>query len=158
MIGMKEKINRLLLVLQLEFTLLWVLNIALVVLYESDTLPQGSLVGDARMDYIMQTTGILLAVCFIPLSLRVFHLSLTRYVRKLSLPDALASYRRWSEVRLAMLLVPSLFNMTAYYTTLNTTGVLCAGMVLLASLFCVPGRKRLLSELDLERNETENLD
>ena len=37
--------------------------------------------------------------------------------------------------------------------TMDTTGVLCAGMVLVASLFCVPGRERVVSELDLQRNE-----
>ena len=31
--------------------------------------------------------------------------------------------------------------------------VLGAGMVLVASLFCVPGRERVVSELDLQRNE-----
>lgn len=50
---------------------------------------------------------------------------------------------------MAMLLVPALFNFSVYYWTLNTTGLLCGIMVLVASLFCVPGRNRLLAELDL---------
>lgn len=150
---MEEKIRRLLCILKVEYALFWALNIALVVMYESDILPQGVFVGDARADYALQTVGILLAIGMIPFSLRMFHLSLTRYVKRLSLPMALVSYRRWNEVRLAMLLAPSLFNMTAYYTTLNTTGLLCAGMVIVASLFCIPGHKRMLEELDLEKDD-----
>lgn len=155
---MKEGIKRLLRILQVEFAMLWMLVVLLVVLYEYDVLPQGVFADDAQACYVMQTTGILLTVGMIPLSLRMFSLSLTRYVRRLSLPDALISYRRWSEVRLGMLLAPALFDMTVYYTTLDTTGLLCAGMVLLVSLFCVPGRTRLLKELDLEQNRPSNLD
>lgn len=155
---MEEKIKKLLCLLKAEYALFWVLNVALVVLYETDTLPQGTFVGDAQMDYIMQASGILLALCMIPLSLRMFHLSLVKYVRKLSISEALTSYRRWSEVRMAMLVVPSLFNMTAYYTTMNTTGLLCAGMVMLASLFCVPGYRRMVEELDLQKNDTSNIE
>ena len=70
-------------------------------------------------------------------------------VRALPLVEALQSYCRWNEVRMAMLLVPALFNFSVYYWTLNTTGLLCGIMVLVASLFCVPGRNRLLAELDL---------
>lgn len=145
-------------ILQVEFAMLWMLVVLLVVLYEYDVLPQGVFADDAQACYVMQATGILLTVGMIPLSLRMFSLSLTRYVRRLSLPDALVSYRRWSEVRLGMLLAPALFDMTVYYTTLDTTGLLCAGMVLLVSLFYVPGRTRLLKELDLEQDRPSNLD
>lgn len=140
--------------LQAEFFAMWAVVVAEVALYESDFLPQGTLTANAQADYFMQVAGILLAVVLIPLSLRLFNLSLTRYVRRLSLPAALVSYRRWNEVRLALLLAPAVFNLAAYYATLNTTGLLCTGMVMVASLFCVPGRSRLLSELDLTTPET----
>ena len=143
---MEKKINRLLRVLEVEFALFWVLAVAWYVLYETDILLQGSRVGDARAEYILQTVGILLAVCMIPLSLRMFSLSLVRRVRELSLPEALVSYRRWCEIRLALLLAPVLFNLTS---------LLCVGMLLVASLFCVPGRSRLMRELDLEKEKEE---
>ena len=76
----------------------------------------------------------------------MFSLSLTRYVRQLSLPEALVSYRRWCEIRLAMLLAPALFNLTLYYTTLDVTCLLCMGMLLVASLFCVPGKTNRKNE------------
>lgn len=147
---MEKKISCLLRLLEVEFALWWIFAVVWCVLYETDVFPQGSLVGDVRAEYILQTVGILLAVCLIPLSLRMFSLSLTRYVRQLSLPEALVSCRRWCEIRLAMLGAPVLFNLTVYYTTLNLTSLLCVGMLLVASLFCVPGRRRLMRELDLE--------
>lgn len=152
---MEKRITRLLRVLEAEFALFWILLMAGCVLYETDVLPQGSMVGDAQAEYILQTAGILLTVCMIPLSLRMFSLSLTRYVCRLSLPEALVSYRRWCEIRLAMLLAPALFNLTVYYTTFDVASLLCMGMLLVASLFCVPGRGRLMRELDLQENELE---
>lgn len=135
--------------LQLEYVVFWVLCGLLVGLYETDVLPQGIWVGNVRMEYFLEVVGILMAVVMIPLSLRVFSLSLTRYVRLLPLQEALKSYRRWNEVRIAMLLAPALFNFSVYYWTMDTTGLLCGCMVLIASFFCIPSRKRLLVELDL---------
>lgn len=136
---MEKKISCLLRLLEVEFALWWIFAVVWCVLYETDVFPQGSLVGDVRAEYILQTVGILLAVCLIPLSLRMFSLSLTRYVRQLSLPEALVSYRRWCEIRLVMLGAPVLFNLTVYYTTLNLTSLLCVGMLLVASLFVCRG-------------------
>lgn len=146
---MEKEIARLLRCLKIEFALLWVLCVILVVLYECDILPQGILADDARTGYMLQVLGILLAVGLIPLSLRLFSLSLTKYVRTLPLVEALKSYRRWNEVRVCLLLVAALINLSVYYWTMDTTGLLCTGMVLVASLFCVPGRERMMSELDL---------
>ena len=148
---MEKKIRQLLRYLQIEYVAVWVLPLLLVALYETGVMTEGAYAGDVRMDYVLQTVGILLAVGLIPLSLRLFSLSLVKNVKQRSLPEALKSYRRWSEVRLALLFATALFNFSAYYCTLNTTGLLCGGMVLVASLFCVPGRERLLSELNLEK-------
>ncbi|CCY90639.1 MULTISPECIES: hypothetical protein [unclassified Phocaeicola] len=150
---MEKEIIRLLRCLKIEFALLWVLCIILIGLYECDILPQGVLADDVRTGYMLQVLGILLAVGLIPLSLRLFSLSLTKYVRVLPLLEALKSYRRWNEVRVCLLLVAALVNLSVYYWTMDTTGLLCAGMVLVASLFCVPGRERMMSELDLHNNE-----
>ena len=69
-----------------------------------------------------------------------------------ALIEALKSYRRWSEIRLFLLAVPAIMGISFYYLTLNTTGIFCAAMALIASLFCVPSESRLLNELDLPEN------
>ncbi|WP_277235832.1 hypothetical protein [Phocaeicola salanitronis] len=146
---MEKELKRLIRILKAEYALMWVLTVLLAALYECDILPQGLFAGDAQMEYIMQVTSILLTICLIPLSLRLFNLSLTRYVSLLPLPEALKSYRRWSEIRIALLLVLALIDLSAYYWTMNTTGLLCAGMTVIASLFCIPSKQRLLNELQL---------
>ncbi|WP_300727157.1 hypothetical protein [uncultured Bacteroides sp.] len=147
---MEKEIAKLLNRLKVEYGILWGLCLLLIVLYESDVLPQGIFAGDARAEYMFEVIGILLAVGMIPLSLRLFSLSLTRYVKALPLEQALKSYLRWSEIRLGLLLVPALFNLAIYYWTMNTTGLFCGVMVLFATLFCIPGRSRMLDELDLQ--------
>ena len=135
---MEERINKTVKYLQAEYIMIWILPIVLVILYETGIMTEGDYAGDARMDYILQTIGILLTVGLIPLSLRLFSLSLVKCVKLLSLPDALSSYRRWSEIRLGLLVV-----------------LFCAAMSLIASLFCVPTRKRIWNELDLLKEEKE---
>ena len=146
---MEKELKRLIRILKAEYALMWVLTVLLAALYECDILPQGLFAGDAQMEYIMQVTSILLTICLIPLSLRLFNLSLTRHIAALPLKNALKSYRRWSEIRIALLTVASLASLSAYYWTMDTTGLLCTGMTVIASLFCVPGKERLLSELNL---------
>lgn len=146
---MEKELKRLIRILKAEYTLMWVLTVLLAALYECDILPQGLFAGDAQMEYIMQVTSILLTICLIPLSLRLFNLSLTRHIAALPLKNALKSYRRWSEIRIALLTVASLASLSAYYWTMDTTGLLCTGMTVIASLFCVPDKERLLSELNL---------
>ena len=145
---MEKELKRLIRILKAEYALMWVLTVLLAALYECDILPQGLFAGDAQMEYIMQVS-ILLTICLIPLSLRLFNLSLTRHIAALPLKNALKSYRRWSEIRIALLTVASLASLSAYYWTMDTTGLLCTGMTVIASLFCVPGKERLLSELNL---------
>lgn len=146
---MEKELKRLIRILKAEYALMWVLTVLLAALYECDILPQGLFAGDAQMEYIMQVGSILLTICLIPLSLRLFNLSLTRHIAALPLKNALKSYRRWSEIRIALLTVASLASLSAYYWTMDTTGLLCTGMTVIASLFCVPGKERLLSELNL---------
>ncbi|EJW98588.1 hypothetical protein, membrane [gut metagenome] len=154
---MKTKLRQLLRVLQLEYLGFWVFSLLLVFLYEQEIFVEGFYAGDATMDYVLQSLGILLALVLIPLSLRLFSFSLWQNVKQRPLPEALPSYRRWSEVRLSLLWVVVLFNLSAYYLTLNTTGVFCAGMAAVASLFCVPTRQRLWNELDLVKEDPTGL-
>lgn len=152
---MDELIEKTLCWLKLEFMAVWGLFFLLVTLYEIGFMPEGALAGDARTDFVLQTAGILLTVGMIPVSLRLFSWNLTKRVRELSLPEALKSYRRWNEVRLSLLFVAAILNLSFYYLTMNTTGLFCGLMALLATLFCLPTRDRLLRELDIVKNEGE---
>ncbi|MGL4852857.1 MAG: hypothetical protein ACRC3Z_09495, partial [Phocaeicola sp.] len=140
---MENRINKLVRILQTEYLLFWVLALLLVTLYESNIFMEGVYVGDAQTAYLLQCAGILLAVGLIPIALRMFSFSLVKEIKYLDLTDALRSYHRWSEIRMGLLLVALLVNLTSYYLTLDKIGLLCTCMTLVASLFCIPSRKRL---------------
>lgn len=152
---MTEQIKRILKWQIVAFILVWALPLVYALLHETGVLSQGALAGDARMEYIFQTIGILMTIVLIPFALRIFNLNLVKRIQELPLQQALKSYRIWADVRLALLVVPALINLQFYYLTLNNTGLFCAAMSLIASLFCVPSESRIKNELDLPENLEE---
>ena len=152
---MKEQIKRILKWQIVAFILVWALPLVYALLHETGVLSQGALASDAQMEYIFQTIGILMTIVLIPFALRIFNLNLVKRIQELPLQQALKSYRIWADVRLALLVVPALINLQFYYLTLNNTGLFCAAMSLIASLFCVPSESRIKNELDLPENLEE---
>ena len=146
---MKEQIKKTLNQHKLAFILTWAFPLLMVVIGECELYPQGLYQGNAQMEYILQSVGILLTIGLIPFALRIFSLNLVKRIQELPLAQALKSYQRWGEVRLFLIAVPALLNVQFYYLTLNTTGLFCASMALIASLFCVPSENRLKNELNL---------
>lgn len=149
---MKEQIKRILRQQTGAFIALWACPIFYAILFETGVLEEGTYAGDAQVEYIFQSTGILLTIGLIPFALRIFNLNLVKRIKELPLQDALKSYSRWGDVRLCLLFVPAMLNLTFYYLTLNTTGLFCTCMALIASLFCVPSESRIKNELDLPEN------
>ena len=148
---MNEKIDKLLVTLKIEYSFFWIGSLSLIPLYESNIIQEGIYTDDVKIKYILYTVGILLSVILIPLALKLFSLSLVNRIRNLSIDDAMKSYRKWSEIRLGLLFIPAILNISFYYMTMDTTGILCASMALIASLFCVPDKKKILNELDIEQ-------
>ena len=56
---MEKKIRQLLQYLQIEYVAVWVLPLLLVALYETGVMTEGAYAGDVRMDYVLQTVGII---------------------------------------------------------------------------------------------------
>lgn len=54
---MEKEISRLLNCLRIEYGVFWFASLLLVVLYESDILPQGIMAGDVRMEYMLEVVG-----------------------------------------------------------------------------------------------------
>lgn len=144
-----EEIKKLVARQRIEYAVFWIVAIGLAIGFELDFLPDGMYAGDVRMEYFLETVGILLAISLIPLSLKLFSMALVKRIRKYPLLRAIKLYERWSEFRLLMLAVAVLVNLTVYYLTLNNIGGLCALMGLTASFFCWPGMKRVMIELDI---------
>lgn len=98
--------------------LFWAVPVAVTVLYETDILPAGVLTDDAQGAYSLQTVTILLTIVLIPLALGMGNVAG-------KLP---------SVARKAMLPLAATVGMVAYYCTMNTAGLLCACMALIAAL------------------------
>lgn len=144
------EIKRIIRRLWTEYVVVWLLAIGLFALNETGVLEEGGLAHDGRTSYVLQTATVLLTLCLIPVSLKMFSMALEKRVRPLPLPEALRAYLRWSEIRLALLAVVVMIGLTVYYSTLSSIGGLCALVGLLATLFCLPGEARLKGELNLE--------
>ncbi len=149
---MKEQIKRILKLQVIGFIGIWLFPAIYAILFETGVLEEGIYAGDAQMEYIFQSVCILLTICLIPLALRLFNLNLVKRIKELPLQEALKSYRIWNDVRMSLLFAPVMLGLTFYYLTLNTTGLFCACMALIASLFCVPSTNRIINELDLPEN------
>lgn len=152
---MDKQIKKIVRGLKLQYGLFIGIAVLLSVAYETGCLSEDNYVGDVRMEYVMETVGILLAVIAIPLSLKLFSFVLKKRIAELNIVNALGRYCFWSAVRLLILLIAVLFNLIVYYSTLDNVGILCALMTVVASFFCLPGEKRLREELCLDEIKNE---
>lgn len=150
---MEELIKRAIKNLKISFMTLWITSLLFIVGGEAELLPVGIFADNVRTSYFLDTIGILLTAACIPLSMKLFSFVLTNRIDKLSFPVALNRYVLWNFVRLGLLAIVVFYNLFCYYTTLNSTGALCALCALTASLFCLPGEKRLRNELHINKEE-----
>ena len=146
---MKKQIKRAVRSLNISYIFFWVLPAFLMGAGELELMPVGGLADDAEAVYYLETIGILLTAVCVPLSLKLFSMVLKNKINELTVTLALKRYVLWSNVCLGILEVVVLFNLLCYYLTLSNTGNLCMLIGLTASLFCLPGEKRLRNELHI---------
>lgn len=151
---MEGLIRKTLFNLKVEYTLFWVLPLIIVSLGECDHEWVGLYADNFRVSYLAETIGILMAAVCVPVALKLFSWVLTKKIDVVSFPEALKLYFRWSSVRLLMLETAVIINILIYYLTLSNTGLLCALITLTASLFCIPGEKRLREELHIDKGDS----
>ena len=138
--------------LKLHYTLFWLIPLAVIVLCEVDWLPVGLRAEDDEGRYTFETINILLTAFLIPIALKFFG----RFLKKADtfpLGQRLSAYVRWSRLRLLMSSVVVWVSLVGYYLYLSNTGFFCMLMGFAASLFCIPGEKRLADELSLCQDE-----
>lgn len=152
---MEEKIKAVLRNLKIQYVVFWLVPLLLVAAYETGFVLPGAYAGDGRMQYILETAGILLAIALVPLALKLFSMVLRKKIDRMTFPVALSRYSLWSGIRLLLLEVVVLLNVVVYYFTLDNIGMLCALIGLTASIFCLPGIKRLREELNIEKEERD---
>ena len=144
---MEKKIKRTVCLLGCAFVMFWLIAGVIIFLGEIDVLTVGLYAADERMAYMLESICILLTAACIPLPLKLFNVALKRFMDKQTFPNALESYTLFSILRLAILFIPVYFGFVIYYLVLTKTGMFCAMIGLVASLFCVPDTNRLRKEL-----------
>lgn len=152
---MEEQIKRAVRNLNISYIFFWVLPAFLLGAGELKLFPVGHLADNAQAIYYFETIGILLTALCVPLSLKLFSLVLTKKIDYMTITLALKRYVQWSIVRLGMLEVAIVVNLLCYYLTVSGTGHLCMMIGLTASLFCLPGEKRLRNELHIAKDEKQ---
>ncbi len=148
-----KAVNR---IMQTQYGLYIGFTILLVILFQSEIIIEGAYAADFKMQYILQTIGILTTIALVPFSLKIFSVKLNKVIKEADLEKALRLYLHWGYVRLMMLALVTYLNIIIYYMTLNNIGGLCALIGITASVFCLPGEKKLREEMNLITNNEEN--
>lgn len=141
--------------LRLEFVAMWLLAAALAICYETGLFTDGSCVGDATTAYILEAGAILLTLVAIPAALKISgRFMYSRIVRK-SGTDIAGTVLRWSEIQVFILTIAVITDISIYYATLESLGMLCAAIGLIASLLCFPNRNRIQNYLNTSKSEQQ---
>lgn len=151
---MNEQLTKVIRILWVEYSLFILIPLLICLSFEAGWLTEGRYATDARMQYVVETVGVLLAMVLVPLSLKLFSMVMKR-VKDKPLLDAIKQYRVWSSVRLLLLVPVVVPNVLIYYSTLNNMGGFCALIGVTASLFCLPGVAKMKNELDISNNLEE---
>jgi hypothetical protein len=151
---MDKKIKAVTRTMQIQYV--FYIAIAILLVVQSDIILEGTYAGDFGMQYILETIGILTTIALVPLSLKVFSVKLNKKIKMAGFENALKLYRQWSSVRLMIIAFITYLNIMIYYMTLNSIGGLCALIGLTASIFCLPGERKLREELNLVTKNEEN--
>lgn len=135
--------------LKIQYFIFWLLPILVIAGYEFDVFPVGVYADNQKIQYILETIGILVAIICVPLALKLFNIAHKKKIDQVNLVSALQKYLFWNGIRLGILEVAVLTNIIIYYMILSTVGSFCGLIALTASLFCLPGEKRLREELNV---------
>jgi uncharacterized membrane protein len=152
---MEAEIKHTLKTLYIQFLFFVLIPILLAVAYETDVLSVGLYAEEVRMQYIIETIGILVVIACVPAALMLFRFVRKREIENMALPAALKRYVYLCAVRLSLLEIAVVLNIIVSYITLNNPGGFCVLMALTASFFCLPSKKRLYAELKIQQTDTE---
>ncbi len=151
---MDKLIKRLMRFLIIEFCLVWLAAILTFLLGEADVIPNGILAGeDHKMEFYINIVNIALVIVCVPLALKLFSLNTERSLRRMDKDEALGSYHLWSGIRLGMLALCAEVGLVSYFLLMDSTGVFCACIALVATFFCIPSRDKVDKFLSSKEDE-----
>ena len=128
------------------FTAPIVLALLMILLFETDLLPYGTLTGLKHAEFIAAIIMELFTIAVIPLALKLF--KLRPVAARLSSPGQLA---RFGLARILLLAVPMVANTLLYYLFMNVAFGYMGIILLLCMVFITPTQERCHAELNTRR-------
>lgn len=154
MIDLKGYIQRYTRLLQLSwiysYALLFVIIMFFEVIYPTS---KGVLAKSGASLYVVDSFCILLSLICIPLSLSLYNKRMINLLPKKQLIKAIKLHVKWNYIRLTMLMIPAWLNLMIYYLSTKDTGLWTMGIVIIATSFCYPTRKKIEYELNINDYE-----
>lgn len=118
----------------------------IAILGETGVLPASNLAADDGKVYMLSMVGVVFALMYIPLALKLMHIARVR--REIKGNEK--KYFSWYLVRFTLLCIAVLFNLVMYYLLdFNTTCGYLALMTLVAYIFVWPSRARMENECEI---------
>lgn len=154
---MQRFIKQVLRWLIIEFAAAWILVILTFIAGELNLIPNGAFhaVGGSQTEYYLNLISVVLVIVCIYLAMQLFSLNTRRSLKRMNHDEALRTYHVWSIVRLALLLVAAIYGITIYFLLMESTGILCACMAMVATLACVPSEDKLNKYIEALDNKTD---
>lgn len=129
--------------LQILYFIIWVIPIALSMLYWVGCINSGEYVeSGSAAEYIYYSLSVFLTLAIVHLSLRCFRYRVVLKTMK-DHPKAQRNYIIWNVVRLVLMLAVILLDLAVYYFFHAEAGVYAAGICLIALAFCWPNWSEL---------------
>lgn len=126
-------------------TIFWILLLivaATILLFETGILQKGGLTTYNTNRYIIDVTVIFLTIGLIPLARKKFGKSMEK-AKNADEETLLKTYRRESEIRMALLFVVMITNIGLYYGSGNESMIYCALAGLVTYLLSYPSNKEI---------------
>ncbi len=125
----------------------------LTLLFETDTLESGALMGQEQTAYWLGFAGVAMTIITIPTALKLMTLKRV----KAAVTQSEEKYLRWSVIRLLMLTTPLLYNLLVYYLLgCEPTYAYMALMILLVFLFVWPSQDKMIYEREQNTQDKES--
>ena len=132
-------------ILTIEIAAFVVAALIVVVLFESNTLLEGSLADSKTNEFLVVTAMELLTLCAVPLALRLFRFkSVERSLKE----NGQQTLLKWGTIRIMLIVVPMLLNVILFYLFGNVAFGYMAIILFLCLFFIYPTKSRCEAETE----------
>lgn len=127
------------------FYLAVILELLIIVCFESDIILQGGFAGQHTAEFIIATIMELLSVIVVPIALRLIKYGAVQNIIRRDREEGLYKV---SMLRMLLLIIPMLLNTLFYYHFLNVAFAYLAIVLAISLVFVIPTEKRCISETE----------